>query len=104
MVVPSVVFDSFPTVNLEALAAGRPVIATCLGGGRELVRDGQEGFIVNPLRTEALTEQLLALLSDEALAARLGAAGRRRIEQDGFSLAHFIAQHEALYASLVVQR
>jgi glycosyltransferase involved in cell wall biosynthesis len=103
VVVPSIVFDSFPTVNLEALAAGRPVVATCFGGGRELVRDGQEGFVVNPLRHDDLAERLLALLSDESLAARMGAAGRRRIDEGGFSLAHFIAQHESLYAGLLAR-
>jgi len=103
VVVPSIIFDSFPTVNLEALAAGRPVIATCFGGGRELVRTGQEGFIVNPLRPQALAEALLALLSDEALAARLGAAGQRRIAEDGFSLSACVAQHEALYGRLLAE-
>ncbi|MCS6835947.1 MAG: glycosyltransferase family 4 protein [Anaerolineae bacterium] len=101
VVVPSVVFDSFPTVNLEALAAGKPVVATCFGGSRELVRDGLEGFIINPLRADVLAERLLVLLSDQALAARMGEVGRRRIVQDGFSLAHVIAQHEALYDRLL---
>ncbi len=76
---PSACFDSFPTVNLEAMALGKPVIATWFGGSSELVVDGETGYIVNPFDTAAFGARLAALLTDAAKAERMGAAGRARV-------------------------
>ncbi len=80
---PSIYVDPFPTVNLEAMAAGKPVVATCFGGSREVVLDGETGFIVNPLQVDALAGRIRQLLTDDALRAAMGERGRARI------LAHF---------------
>ena len=77
--VPSTYIDPFPTVNLEAMAAGKPVVATCFGGSPEVVLDGETGFIVDPLQVEALAGALLRLLKDDALRASMGERGRERI-------------------------
>lgn len=77
--VPSIYVDPFPTVNLEAMAAGKPVVATCFGGSPEVVLDGETGFIVDPLQVEALAGALLRLLKDDALRASMGERGRERI-------------------------
>ncbi|MCE2472298.1 MAG: glycosyltransferase family 4 protein [Anaerolineae bacterium] len=77
--VPSIYIDPFPTVNLEAMAAGKPVVATCFGGSPEVVLDGETGFIVDPLQVEALAGALLRLLRDDALRASMGERGRERI-------------------------
>lgn len=87
---PSICLDVFPTVNLEAMAAGKPVVATCFGGSPEAVADGVTGHIVQPFDTVALSGALAALLDDPARAAAMGAAGRARFE------ATFTAQHAAL--------
>ena len=79
VVVPSVVFDSFPTVNLEAMAAGKPVIATCFGGSREVVVDGDTGYIVNPLDTATFADRLGRLLGDESRRREMGERGQARI-------------------------
>jgi spore coat protein SA len=86
-VVPSICFDSFPVVNLEAMAASRPVIATCFGGSREVVADGQTGYIVNPLNTAVLAERIMDILANDEKGRLMGATGYRRI-QERFSLAH----------------
>ena len=81
VVVPSVIFDTFPTVNLEAMAAGKPVIATCFGGSPEIVIDGETGFIVNPLDTPTLAERLERLLSDSGQSSEMGRRGQARIAE-----------------------
>lgn len=81
VVTPSIVFDPFPLMNLEAMAAGTPVVTTLFGGAHELVRDGQTGYIVNPYDTDALADRLTRLLTDHALRERLGDAGQRRARE-----------------------
>jgi glycosyltransferase involved in cell wall biosynthesis len=75
-VTPSLCFDTFGIVNLEAMEQGRPVVATTFGGSREVVEDGVSGFIENPFDVAAYAERIAALLRDEGLRDRMGAAGR----------------------------
>lgn len=96
VVTPSVIFDTFPTVNLEAMAAGVPVIATCFGGSREVVQDGLTGYIINPLNSEQFAGRLEAILTDDKLAAQMGKAGQARI-REAFTLEHQVKQMVALY-------
>lgn len=84
--VPSIVFDTFPTVNLEAMALGLPVIATCFGGSAEIVLDGETGYIVNPFDTVEFAERLGHLLRDEGLRRKMGWKGQARVA-GAFSLA-----------------
>jgi glycosyltransferase involved in cell wall biosynthesis len=94
--VPSICLDCFPTVNLEAMAAGKPVVATCYGGSPESVVDGETGYIVNPFDTAALAERLERLLTDADLRARMGAAGQARIAAH-FSLDHQVRAMVSVY-------
>ena len=80
-VVPSVCFDSFPTVNLQAFASNKPVIATCFGGSRELVHDGENGFIVNPYNVKTLAEKILYLLENPEKAKEFGENGYRLVAE-----------------------
>jgi type III pantothenate kinase len=75
---PSLCFESFGLVNLEAMLAARPVVASFWGGPSDVVEEGVTGFLVNPLHVTVLAERLRRVLLDPALAARLGAAGRAR--------------------------
>ena len=77
--VPSVVFDTFPTVNLEAMALGLPVVATCFGGSAEVVVDGVTGYIVNPFDTVEFADRLERILTNEELRREMGQRGRERI-------------------------
>lgn len=79
VVVPSVCFDSFPNGNLEALAAARPVVATCFGGSREIVRDGENGCIVNPFNVPALAGAITDLVLNKEKAQRFGKAGHNLV-------------------------
>jgi glycosyltransferase involved in cell wall biosynthesis len=67
-------------VVVEALCRGRPVVATRVGGIRDLVRDGENGLLVEPGDTEALAEALVRILSDRGLAERLAARARESVQ------------------------
>jgi glycosyltransferase involved in cell wall biosynthesis len=77
-VVPSVWPDPCPSVVLEAMAAGKPVVASTVGGSTELVVDGTTGIHVPPGDVPALRNALERIVADAPLRARLGAAGRER--------------------------
>jgi glycosyltransferase involved in cell wall biosynthesis len=74
--------EGLPLVVLEAMAQGRPVVATSVGGTPELVVDGETGLLVPPGDVDALAEALRRLLADSALARRLGEAGRARVRAE----------------------
>lgn len=79
-VTPSICFDTFGMVNLEAMEHGKPVVATTFGGSPEVVEDGVTGFLANPFDLEAFSERIGRLLADPELAARMGAAGQVRLQ------------------------
>lgn len=95
-VTPSVIFDSFPTVNLEAMAVGLPVIGTWFGGSKEVVVDGETGFIINPFDIDAFADKLQKLLSDGTLRQDMGHKGQECI-RNKFTLTHQIEHMIALY-------
>jgi glycosyltransferase involved in cell wall biosynthesis len=76
--------EGFGVACLEAMAHGRPVVATSVGGLRDLVVDGQTGIVVPPRDPAALRTALMQLLGDRDLRRRLGSAGRERA-RSGFS-------------------
>lgn len=69
--------EGLPRVIIEAMAAGRPVIASTVGGIPYLVRDGETGLLFRSEDHEDLAEKLSAVLTDPALAARLGACAEQ---------------------------
>jgi glycosyltransferase involved in cell wall biosynthesis len=73
--------EGFGVACLEAMAHGRPVVATGVGGLRDLVVDGETGLVVPPRDPAALREALERLLGDPGLRRRLGAAGRERARE-----------------------
>lgn len=66
---------------LEAAASGVPIVAGRAGGMPEVVEDGENGYLIAPGDSRALAERLERLLGDPPLARRMGAAGRRRVEE-----------------------
>lgn len=78
---PSTGQESFGIVLLEAMASGKPLVASDIPGYRVVVTPGVEGLMVPPKDEQALALSLVRLLSDDALRARMGEAGRIRAEQ-----------------------
>ncbi len=71
--------ESFGRALIEAGAAAVPVVATRVGGMREVVAEGETGFLVPPGDVQGLAEALITLLQDRALQERMGRAGRQRV-------------------------
>ena len=86
MSVDAIVLASFsegvPVVLMEAMAHGRPVVATRVGGVPELVRDGYSGLLVAPGDAEALSEGLRRILDNPVWAATLGRNGAQRVREE----------------------
>ena len=88
---------------LEAMAAGRPVIATRLGALPETIVHGGTGLLVDDERPESVEAALRAVVGDPALARAMGEAGRRRAEET-FSPARHAADVEAIYLGVLSRR
>jgi glycosyltransferase involved in cell wall biosynthesis len=88
---------------LEAMALGRPIVATEVGGNPELFRDGQPGLLVPPRSPGALAGAVLSLLDDDELRGRC-AADAQAICRRRFSLEAMVAAYDALYRELWRQR
>ncbi len=71
--------EGLPNALLEAMAASRPVVATGVGGVKDLLRDGENGLVVDPADSEALAAAVLRLVSDPGLARRLGQSARAAV-------------------------
>jgi len=91
--------ESFGRVLIEAMATSLPVVAPDAGGAAEVVVDGLTGLLVTPGRADALAAGLERVCDDAALRQRLGAAGRRRVEQE-YSMQAHTARVIALYEEL----
>jgi glycosyltransferase involved in cell wall biosynthesis len=79
---PSTYREGLPKSALEAMAAGKPLVASDIPGCREAVVDGQTGFLVPARDSFALAEAIKRLIDDPALRARFGAAARLRAERN----------------------
>ena len=95
--------DILPTVILEAMAIARPIVSTRLAAVPEIVCDGESGLLVAPGDVEELANALESLLRDPQLRARLGAAGRRKAEEN-FDVDKTAAQLLDLVEAVAVPR
>lgn len=100
-IVPSLYLDPFPAISLEAMAAARPVVGTSFGGTKEIVVDGETGFIANPLDVDGFAARIAELLADPELAADFGRRGRERFLCH-FTMESFIDRLLAYYAGPAV--
>jgi glycosyltransferase involved in cell wall biosynthesis len=93
--------EGTPVSLIEAQAAGLPVITTRVGGAGSVVVDGETGSLVPVEAVAGLVAQLERLLSEPALSARMGAAGRQRAVER-FSLAQLVARIDELYRTAML--
>jgi glycosyltransferase involved in cell wall biosynthesis len=100
-VVPSTWREPCPTVVLEAMRAGRPLVASDIGGIPELVGE-DAGVLVPPNDVAALADAFSALATDAQLRDRLGAAASVRV--DAFRVGSVVRRIEAVYSDLLVAR
>jgi glycosyltransferase involved in cell wall biosynthesis len=96
MVILPSLWETIPILLLEAMARGRPVVASAVGGIPEVVEDGWSGRLVPPGDARSLAEALESLHRRPDWASRLGSNAARRIKED-FAWARVIDGYEAVY-------
>jgi glycosyltransferase involved in cell wall biosynthesis len=92
--------EGTPVSAIEALAAGRPVVATRVGGVPDVVQEGEDGFLVEPGATDDLADRLARLARDPALRERMGRAGRDRM-LPRYAVERLVDDVDRLYAELL---
>jgi glycosyltransferase involved in cell wall biosynthesis len=95
--------EAAPLPLFEAMRAGRPIVATDVGGVREIVEDGVNGYVVPRGDPEALAAGVLRVLGDPGGARRLGDAGRR-LGAERFDIRESVRRIEAIYRALLSGR
>jgi len=98
-VLPSL-YEGMPNAILEAMASGKPVVATAVDGSKEIIINGETGLLVPAKNAERLAEAVLYLLENRKAARELGQKGRNRVETL-FSLEKQIEGFEKLYQHLL---
>ncbi|HEX4568133.1 MAG TPA: glycosyltransferase family 4 protein [Vicinamibacterales bacterium] len=94
--VMSSVTEGLGTSLLDAMASGKPIVATTAGGMPEVVADGRTGLLVPPRDHEAMADAIVRLLRDDTLRARMGAAGEARV-RERFSAERMVQDTLAVY-------
>jgi glycosyltransferase involved in cell wall biosynthesis len=92
--------EGTPVSAIEALAAGRPVVATRVGGVPDVVRDGEDGFLVEAGATDELADRLAQLARDPALRERMGKQGRERV-LPRYAVERLVDDVDRLYRALL---
>ena len=102
-VLPSVSrLEAFGIVALEAMATAKPVVVTDIPGVREVVTNGVEGLLAEPVNPPDLAAKIHALLGDPDLRAAMGARGRKKVESQ-FGIERITDAVEALYRSVTTR-
>lgn len=94
--------EAMPMAWLEGMAMGKAVVASRLGPGPEVIRDGVEGLLCDPRQPQELASAIVRLLRDPDLRYRLGRAARRRIEED-FSAAVMVEKNLGFYRRVLAE-
>jgi glycosyltransferase involved in cell wall biosynthesis len=95
--------EGTPLAMLEYMEAGKPIVATRVGGIPDLVTNGEEALLVEPGSPDELADAVRALLGDRELAGRLGARARERSRRD-FDFQTTVDRVEALYDELLAHK
>jgi len=84
--------EGFGRVFIEAMALGKPVIGTTVGGVPEIIHEGENGFLIEPKNSKVLSEKLEMLIRDEGLTKKMGEAGRKFVSEN-FSNQKYIKKY-----------
>lgn len=93
-------WEAMSMVILEAMAAGKPIVATRVGENSQILNDGVDGLLAEPKDIEGMATALGRLIDDTALRARLGAAARSKVEQH-LTVEHMTKAYEEIYLDVM---
>jgi glycosyltransferase involved in cell wall biosynthesis len=96
-------WEGLPVAVLEAMASGKPVVATNTGGIQEVVIEGKTGFLLPPPNMEKMSERISLLLKDETLRRNMGQNARQGLDFN-FSLGNMIRNTESIYENVMIKR
>ena len=100
IIVPSIESETFGRTIIEAMAAGKPVIASCVGAHPEIIEDGVTGFLVNPGKPKELAAKIKLILTDKELQKKMGKYGKERYEKF-YTLDRYCTNIENIYHSFL---
>jgi glycosyltransferase involved in cell wall biosynthesis len=103
LVVHPALMEGLGVSLLEAAASGVPIIASRVGGIPEAVKDGVNGYLIEPGDSMALTQKLIDLLGKPGLRREFGAAGRRLVVE-GFSIERMVAGNYQIYEAALLSK
>jgi glycosyltransferase involved in cell wall biosynthesis len=92
--------EGFPRTAIEAMAAGKPIIATNVGGTPEAIIDGETGILVPSKDIESMTSALVNMVDNPEYQVQLGTAGRKRAVQN-YSVENYVSRLDDLYRQLL---
>lgn len=95
--------EGMPISLLEAMAAGLPVVATSVGGNREIIIENETGLLIPPQNPEALAEAMLRILTNEPLASAMSKEAVR-VVAERFSINKMVQGYTSLYGSLLTKK
>ena len=103
MVCLSSVSEGLSLTLTEAMASGKPIVATDVGGNSELVINGITGLLVPPRDPDRMAEAIIELLKDDEMRKSMGGKARKRVEEN-FNIRNTVRQYEDLYFDLAKQK
>ena len=95
--------EGIPMALLEAMAASRPIVASRVGGIPEIIEDGVDGYLVEPMDVNNLAERCQRLIESPDVARKMGEQGRKRVERD-FSATAMADRVASVYKELLMPR
>lgn len=100
---PAAAGEAFSQVMIEALALGKPLVATDVSGARDVIRDGENGLLVPPRNADAIAAAVGSLLDSPRVARRLGEAGHAYVRR-ALDIRSIIKQYEECYETVYAER
>jgi glycosyltransferase involved in cell wall biosynthesis len=95
----SSLWEGLPVVFQESMIAGKPIVANNVDGARDVISDGETGYLVTPHRPQEMADRILTLLSDEELCDQMGVTAKQHAQQ--YSSENMIKQVVSLYIELL---
>lgn len=99
LTVLSSLWEGLPVVFQESMSAGKPIIANDIDGARDVIRDGETGYLVTPRQPQEMADRILNLLINDALCNKMGVVAKRSSRQ--YSSERMVREIETLYRELL---